>query len=66
MFVPLRGRAITPGVTCGLNIDLIDRENMLIFLSKAITSSDDSMHNFSIVKNSEAFIAFCYGWNLLM
>ena len=44
-FVPLRGRAMVLGVTCGLTIDLIDRKNMLILLSKAITSSDGSMKN---------------------
>ena len=53
MFVPLRGRVMVLGATCGLNIDVMDRENMLILLSKAITSYDDSMDNFSRVKNSE-------------
>ena len=53
MFVPLRGRAMVLGVTCRLNIDLIDRENMLIILSKSLISSYDNMDNFSMVKNSE-------------
>jgi hypothetical protein len=53
MFVPLRGRAMSLGITCGLNIDLIDREIFNFFLSKAITFFDDSMDHFSIVKNSE-------------
>lgn len=51
MFLLFRGREIE--VTCDLNIDLIDRENVLIFLSKTITFSDDSMNNFLIVKFSE-------------
>lgn len=41
------------GVTSGLNIHFIDGENMLIILSKAITSCDDIMDNVSVVKNSE-------------